>query len=502
MAGRGLRGRLLVTLAVLLLLTVVLVSLAVLGVTRQNMVGQAQEGAAALARVAAQTAAAALDPALPLDAPSNQDDLQRLCELFASSDPALTMRVVDAAGVVIAAWPLEARAAPLVWWAEVQGDWGPGQAGGRGRGRASHEPPVLRVVRGVGDPEQPVAWVELTRGLGAVQAGVRSTQALLIGYALLDALLVLVVGFLLLTRVVVRPVEALVRATGRVADGDLQSEVDEARAVGELGTLARSFNRMVVRLRARVTELHDTNARLEEAQAQVQRAERLATLGQLSAGIAHEVGNPLSAVMGLLEVLGDEGLTEAEQADVLRRIEREVHRIDGTIRGLLDFARQRPRSVAVVDLWEPVRQACGLLVHHHRGRGVEVRRAGEQGPQPVQGDGDALTQVVLNLLLNAADAMQGSGVVTVEVAAGEAPSEVVLRVRDGGPGFSEAVAARAFAPFFTTKPPGEGTGLGLSVCEQMVASMGGSIRLVPGGSGGLVEVRLPRAPAAQMPSGK
>jgi two-component system NtrC family sensor kinase len=353
--------------------------------------------------------------------------------------------------------------------------------------------------------------VVILRPLGEVQQTMNLTQQLLIWYLLLGSVVTLVVGFFLLSRTVVRPLEVLGRATERVADGDLAGHVHEV-GPGEMGRLARSFNRMVDRIRAgrdqlqqRVRELAESNTQLESAQAEVVRSERLATVGQLAAGVAHEVGNPLSAIMGLVELLDDD-LDQAERHDTVRRIQAELARIDRTIRDLLDYARLRNNPSARTVVTQPVETAIRLLSHHVRGRHVQVELTLPE-PAPTLGvHEDQLVQVLLNLLLNAADAMQGHGIVELKVVLPEA-GWVEIVIRDHGPGIPVHLLPRIFDPFFTTKSPGVGTGLGLAICERVIAGYGGQLRVETSSEGVTVRVRLPESvddegPRVDSPAGE
>ncbi len=332
-----------------------------------------------------------------------------------------------------------------------------------------------------------VATVWMERPLDEVQRLSNASRDLMLLYLGLDALLVLIVGYLLLTRQIVRPLGRVTAAARRVAEGDLGGRVSTAGPT-EVAALAASFNVMVERLAVgraqlemRVAELADANRRLETAQREVIRSERLATVGQLAAGVAHEIGNPLSAVMGLVELLGDaEILDDDERADTLRRVQKELDRIDATVRELLQYARVDRVAPGRLDVADPVEAAVHLAAHHRRARQVEVAVAPEVWGMPeVRAHEQGLVQVLLNLLINAADAMDGRGRIVVEADAIESggTSWVRLTVRDEGPGVPVDLQARVFDPFYTTKAPGEGTGLGLSMCERVLEEVGGRLDL-------------------------
>jgi C4-dicarboxylate-specific signal transduction histidine kinase len=249
------------------------------------------------------------------------------------------------------------------------------------------------------------------------------------------------------------------------------------------------------RLAAKVVELQRTNAELASARESLLRSEKLATVGRLAAGVAHEVGNPLGAIGGYAE-LGRARLAarggDAEVADWLERIAAETRRIDRTVRELLDFARPARPNLAPLALSASVEAALRLARVQPRFRDVEVGLALPPDLPPVLADDGRLGQLLLNLLLNAGDAMGGHG--QLRIAARRSGNTVELEMADGGPGIPAEDLGRIFDPFFTTKPPGEGTGLGLSVCHAIVESFGGEIAAGNREGGGAVfTVRLPVA---------
>jgi len=304
---------------------------------------------------------------------------------------------------------------------------------------------------------------------------------------------VVLAGGLILSRWLARPLDRLLTAAASLGDAGGLPPLGAPGEEGRLG-LARAalaFERTAAalteergRLAAKVAELQATNARLAEAREVLLRTERLATVGQLAAGIAHEVGNPLGAIGGYAELArgklaaGDDALVE----DFLVRIGVEAQRIDAIVRDLLDFARPAPLETGPVSLAASVDAAARLARMQGRFRGVSLEVALPPDLPAVLADERRLAQVVLNLLLNAADAMGGRG--TVMVSGRTAGGGVEVEVADTGPGIPEHLVPRVFDPFFTTKEPGQGTGLGLAVCHGIMASFGGAIEAGRGEGGG------------------
>jgi C4-dicarboxylate-specific signal transduction histidine kinase len=380
-----------------------------------------------------------------------------------------------------------------------------GVAGVRGveleRGRLT---PWARGVTGLGrSAEASTETGEVVRVWVSIPPAGGPTTNLLLLYVAVTGGAILLLAYLALTHLIVRPVEAVTRASERVADGNLAVNVP-VRGAAEVARLAGSFNQMAAELRRdrsaledRLRELEQTTRELESAQEQVLRSAQLASVGRLSAGVAHEIGNPLAAILGLLELARDPDVVGEEQLELLTRAQSETERISAIIRQLLDFARQGADQEAEetggeADIGAVVADAVALVAPRRGGGSMRVEVDVADALPPVRGSADRLEQVVLNLLLNASDAMTGHG--TVHVVVRQDRSEVVLTVRDEGPGIEPEVLDHLFEPFVTTKAVGEGTGLGLAVCHTLVLRVGGTIRADnPEGGGARFEVRLPVA---------
>jgi signal transduction histidine kinase len=344
-----------------------------------------------------------------------------------------------------------------------------------------------------------VLWLDL---LGAVSAGVLAVIAVggplaarraldPIGLGLVAAaggLAAALVGVRLLTRSVARPVERMLDAAERLGADDaalpiLSPPGDHDR--GSLGRAAVAFERTAAALEAqrasvadKIHELEEANRALAEARDSWVRSERLAAVGRLASGLAHEVGNPLGAITGYVEVARSRlpAAADPELAGALERIGAAAARIDTTIRELLDFARPSAPALAAVELGPAVEAVLRLARVQRQFRGVEVEVVLAAELPAVRADEHRLSQVLLNLLLNAADATGPGG--RIEVRAGPAPgrrSRVVLTVTDDGPGIPAELLDRIFEPFFSTKEPGRGAGLGLAVSRTLVESFGGEL---------------------------
>jgi two-component system, NtrC family, sensor kinase len=304
-------------------------------------------------------------------------------------------------------------------------------------------------------------------------------------YSLLVGLVLLVAAYFALTRLIVRPLDALARAAERVALGARRFSVPRggARELVELGGNLHTMTEHLIReeeaLRAKVDEVERATVSLREAQDRLIRSERLASVGRLAAGLAHEVGNPIAALLGLEDLLLEGGLDASEQQDFLQRMRKETERINRILRDLLQFARpgegREPTLAVQGSVAEAVADTAALIAPQKAMRHIELELRVADGLPPVALGAEQLMQLVLNLLLNAVDALDGGG--RVRVAAEPSPRGVRLVVEDNGPGVALAVRDRLFEPFVTTKDIGKGTGLGLAVCRGLVEAVGGSIAL-------------------------
>jgi signal transduction histidine kinase len=318
-------------------------------------------------------------------------------------------------------------------------------------------------------------------------------------YTTSTGVLIAIFGFSLFRRRLIRPIALVREGTRRIAEGEFGHQVDVDAAL-ELRLLCDSLNAMSTELsqyRTRTADqmerLRRANMELQAAQTALVRSERLAGVGRLAAGLAHEIGNPLSAVLGFVEFLEQPVEDVAMQEDLLRRSRLELERIHGIIRGLLDYSRLGSGEVEPVDVVSVVRDAIDLVRHIPRVRSVEVTldpppRAG--GTVSMQRD--LLQQVFVNILLNAAHAARSSDAPAVSVAFESHAEHLSVVVCDNGPGFDDVALERALEPFFTTKEPGQGPGLGLATAARIVEGANGELGLANQSSGGArVEVRLP-----------
>ena len=300
-----------------------------------------------------------------------------------------------------------------------------------------------------------------------------------------------------------RPMRALVRLARRVSDGDLSART-EVRGRDEFADLAREMNLMCERLAAaRDAAARETAARIATLE-QLRHADRLATVGTLAAGVAHELGTPLNVIEGRAAQIEAKELPRERLVDHARLIRSQVARMTSIIRGLLDFSRRKGGQRAPVDLLALARRTLELLQRHAERAQVTLRL--DAGPEPVHVEGDAtqLEQVLTNLIVNGIQAMPQGGPLVLALGRRQARHPLreaggewaAVAVTDAGTGIREEDRSHLFEPFFTTKEVGQGTGLGLSVVHGIVADHGGWIDVQTAlGSGSTFTVCLPLAPA-------
>jgi hypothetical protein len=290
-----------------------------------------------------------------------------------------------------------------------------------------------------------------------------------------------------LALVVGRPMLELQSTIARVRAGDMAARVGFAIRKDEIGDLGRNFNAMVQELadsREEIRRLHRT---------QMSRAEHLATLGEMAAGLAHEIRNPLAGIAGVIEVIGRDLPRESPAREVLKEVKGEVQQITRTVNDLLETARPKPPQIQAASLNATVGHAVLFARRQVGNKNVKIEVLEAQNLPPVEHDSGQLQQVVMNLVLNGIQAIGEAGSVTVEVLRRDAFAGVT--VSDTGQGIPADHMPHIFRPFFTTKS--DGTGLGLSLSRRIVEEHNGRIEVTSRlGVGSQFTVLLPfRQPA-------
>lgn len=302
-------------------------------------------------------------------------------------------------------------------------------------------------------------------------------------FSVISALVPNLLLVLLVLRTISRPLQRITLAAVQVAKGGYGTEVDMRKTNDEIGLLATSFNEMSRKMASDIDELKRLNEQLI-------RTERLAAMGTLAAGVAHEVNNPLASISSLIQMMqGDAGLDDGTK-EKLKLISEQIDRITRVTKDMTDFARVRPALKREIDVNDMVKTSLRLAEFDTAFQALDINIDLAPRLPMIVADGDQLQQVFLNLFLNARDAMPKGG--RLSISTFESTYEVIVTVADAGAGITETDSRQVFDPFFTTKPPGKGTGLGLAVCYGIVTAHGGRIDVdSSSGSGSSFRVSLP-----------
>jgi signal transduction histidine kinase len=285
-------------------------------------------------------------------------------------------------------------------------------------------------------------------------------------FSVISALIPNLLLLLLVLRTISRPLQKITLAAVEVTKGGYGTEVDLRKSNDEIGLLADSFNEMSRKMASDIAELQRLNEQLI-------RAEKLAAMGTLAAGVAHEVNNPLASISSLVQMMRSQEGHSPETREKLNLISDQIQRITRVTKDMTNFASARPAAKTERDVNEILRTALRLASFDKAFQGLEVNTDLAADLAPVHADQDQLQQVFLNLLLNARDAMAGGGTLLIKTISQN--GEVIIEIADSGTGISQTDMQQIFDPFFTTKPAGSGTGLGLAVCYGIVTAHDGRI---------------------------
>lgn len=285
--------------------------------------------------------------------------------------------------------------------------------------------------------------------------------------------------------VVLRPIQSVVAMAQRIIAGDLSARVG-IRPAGEMGVLCQAVDAMADAVAQREELLRQATER------QIGRSEHLVSVGRLAAGVAHEINNPLTGVLGFAELLRDNPHLDDQARQDLEIIIRETKRAREIVRGLLDYARETPSVPTRLNINEVIRECLRLLGKRDAFEHIVLVEDLADHLPPINADKNQLQQVLLNLLLNACEAMPGGGTLLISTQA--ADGKVLIKITDTGCGIKREHLDRIFEPFFTTKPVGKGTGLGLSVSYGIIQQHGGTLDVESEeGKGSTFTITLPAA---------
>lgn len=292
--------------------------------------------------------------------------------------------------------------------------------------------------------------------------------------SMLIAFVVLVVTINLLVFIassITSPLMQLMKAMEKVGKGEFSGKI-KVKSKDEIGRLATMFNKMILELKQREEEI-------ERAKASLIQSEKMSAFGQMSAGIAHEVKNPLAGILGYAQMSKKKLPADSDVLPYVEIIEKETVRCKEIVDNLMRFARQEKAAMVRIDINKTVKDSIRLVEHQMGISGIKIVQmlALDGAPIWIRGNSNQIQQVMMNLMLNAQQAMEGKGTLTISTHFDAENQKVLVMVSDTGAGMTPEVKNRIFEPFFTTKGVGKGTGLGLSVSIGIVNDHGGAIEV-------------------------
>lgn len=302
-------------------------------------------------------------------------------------------------------------------------------------------------------------------------------------FSVISALVPNLLLVLLIVRSISRPLQKITLAAVQVTEGEYGKEVDLRKTNDEIGLLAESFNEMSRKMAADINQLQNLNE-------QLLRTEKLAAMGTLAAGVAHEVNNPLASISSLIQMMQSKKNLDAETKEKLKLISTQITRITQVTRDMMDFARVRPAAKNLIDINEVIETSLRLASFDKFFQKLKILKDYSNKNLKALADADQLQQVFLNLFLNARDAMLSGGELFIKTSLKD--NAVKIEIGDTGTGIKESDLKKIFDPFYTTKSTGNGTGLGLAVCYGIITAHNGKIEVSQNNRGGTIfSITLP-----------
>jgi two-component system NtrC family sensor kinase len=350
--------------------------------------------------------------------------------------------------------------------------------------------------------------ITITGSLTPIYQALRKSEKVMLFYIILDTMFIVLVGIYLLSRIVVKPIHNLLHMTDAYQGGEIALLFDETSR-NEIARLSRSLGNMLKRLdenkrdmKTHISSLEQANKELQQAQNELLRSEKLASVGRLAAGVAHEIGNPIGIIFGYLELIKKGDISEEEREDFLDRIQSQITRIDRIIGELLGFSRPSSAEVQDIHVHDVIRDTTNMLKPQPIFGGIQIDLALNASNDTVRVDPSHLQQVLVNIMMNAADALSERDADNDNepekklIIESESTGRTInIRLIDNGPGMPEEELPHILDPFYTTKDPGKGTGLGLSVSYRIVEGMNGTISVESVlGKGTTILIDLPLCP--------
>ena len=423
----------------------------------------------------------------------NQANVQAILEKVGSSKELIAVQIFNMEGIILrSARPEELgtvvsdRSFDLFKQGEIEGFYET-EEGGR---VLSMQMPIKsdgRCVECHDDESDVIGVLNLDFSLSNMYEQLRKTSKTFIVSTLVN-LIALAVGIaLIMTRLLRKPLQKINEGMGQVEAGDLSVRMPE-RGTDEVGQLMSGFNSMVSNLENAQTELQQYHYQ------QMERAERLASIGEMAAGLAHEIKNPLAGIGGAIDVLADDYEPEDPRREVMSQIQKQVSRLNKTVTDLLYFGKPGDPEFNYIDINSLIKQTQLFASQHPEAKNINWIEELTRNLPLVWGDQKQIQQVLLNLMINGLQAMADGGVLTVQTEkfSRDGKDWVKVDISDTGPGIPADQLNTIFTPFFTSKT--EGTGLGLPICRQLMVTNGGTLRVSSKfGQGACFTLEIPAA---------
>lgn len=337
--------------------------------------------------------------------------------------------------------------------------------------------------------------------LSQVQKSIAAAGKSILIYILFDGVILILFGFFLLSRYLVNPINKIIKLTENISEGNLTQTplfLSDKNEIGKLSsalnTLSKNLKIEKEKINEQFKKLEEKNKELQQAHDEVIQAEKLASVGKLAAGIAHEIGNPIGIILGYIHMLRDKKTDDKARADYLNRMEKETERVNSIVRNFLDYSRPGKQNIKEIDLNKIIHETFTLFSCQNDFKNITTLFNLADNLPPLNADEKELQQLLINLALNSRDAMPDGGTLTITSSLDSIDKEdrICLIITDTGTGIPEKNQNKIFDPFFTTKAEGKGTGLGLSNVHRIVKSLNGEIELTSfSGKGTTFTIRIP-----------
>jgi hypothetical protein len=469
---------------VLMALTIALISFVVFRITEKEIYKQRTlSGEMIFSSIQSSLSSILLQKPGLLNSPSQVSEIQDLFFHFAGNGICTTLLLVDNNGTVIAHSDKN-KTGQAMSDMDIQKAMSLKKVYKKIYSATSNTDPQLVVCGPLYLKSRPAGFLKAAFSLHDAQQSVKSSFKMMLLYILFDAVIMLAFGTFLLSRYLVKPVKKLIRLTEDISEGNLDGtllSLSDRNEFGKLSTSLKDMSKKLIQEKAKIEQqyhaLEEKNLQLQQAHKEILQTEKLASVGSLAAGIAHEVGNPVGIILGCIHLLRSNDIDDKKRTDFLNRMESATERVNSIIRELLDYAQPSSQEIQEIILNDIIKDTYSLVSYKKEFSNIDpVFHLAEDIPQ-LYADEKQIRQLIVNLVLNAGDAMPDGGRLTFTTGLDRSGKEdkILFTISDTGQGITVEKQNQIFDPFFTTKQQGKGTGLGLSNVQRIVESAGGHI---------------------------